>query len=118
MAIEPHQLLAYASGSLSLTVPPAWWDQHIDHEEGGWEESLKAQDVLEIEQFGEAGDFITIYRAPNGYYVEYCDAQTIIAHIFINEVSDYLHFRIHWIKPLVELIALSDGETLRKISKG
>jgi hypothetical protein len=118
MPIDARKFLYYRDGSLIESEPPSWFTKHLETAEDDWEKSLRARGVSEIEKFGDVGDALTIYRSRDGYYVEYLDLHEIAAHIFIENVNDYLHFRVHWIKPLAELIIFSDKLEGERVNKG
>jgi hypothetical protein len=117
MPISHRMILRYTSGSLSQGIAPDWFEKHITAEESNWDLSLRKGGATEIEKFGQDGDTLTIYRTTDGYYVEYFDINEPTAHIFIDDIADYLRFRIDWIKPLVELIGFSDAQQIASTKK-
>jgi hypothetical protein len=117
MSIDRKKVLAFAGGSLQPADAPAWFENALNSEEQDWSKLLAEQGLTEVETFGRAGDVITIYRSPNGYYVEMMDVCEATAYVFIDTVQDYLRFRIEWIKPLVELSDIADRQAARDIDR-
>lgn len=110
MAIEAKKLLGFANGKLTKkTGVPAWFRKAEASEEQDWQKCLKDQGAEVVESFGSGGDTFHIYRTPTGgYMVEVFDVFYAVAYIFIDEVYDYLRFRVEWLKPLVELSEHAD----------
>jgi|APAra7269097559_1048567.scaffolds.fasta_scaffold27597_1 hypothetical protein len=117
---EAKKNLAYRAGELSrLGTVPEWFQKAAAaSEEIDWTEALANEGAERVEQFGEAGDTYTIYRTPDGgYLVEIHDVHYDVAWVFIDEVFDYLRFRIEWLKPLVELSDRADKQVREEIER-
>ena len=99
---------AFVEGRLVPTSPPAWFVKATS-EESNWSTALTKAGARPLEDFGDGGDNIEIYQGPEGdYYVGYWDPGECIAHIFIDNVADYLSFRAQYVAPLASLIMESD----------
>lgn len=108
MSEDPKYHLVFAQGRLETTGAPPEWFVQAAAQDGDWHEALRKHDVSRVEQLGEHGDTIQIFRSPNGYYVEIHDVFEMVARIFIDGPADYLHFRRDWVLPLVQLSRIAD----------
>jgi hypothetical protein len=118
---EKHEKtkLAYKAGSLHrLGTVPAWYLKAGASDQFDWTESLVKEGAELVEQFGDTGDTFEIFRTPDGgYLIEMHDVHFPIASVFIDEVFDYLRFRIDWLKPLIELSDRADRQAREEIER-
>jgi len=119
MATLGKKLLKYSGGQLALlTEIPSWLDKAGASNEDDWEKALKAEGCEHVDKFGTEGEIVDIYRTPDeGYFVEIWDVFRPVAYVFIEQVYDYLRFRIEILKPLVELSDRIDEQAQREIAK-
>jgi hypothetical protein len=116
---EDKKNLAYKAGELyRLGTAPEWFQKAAASHEIDWTEALANEGAERVEQLGEAGDTYTIYRTSDGgYLVEIHDVHYDVARVFIDEVYDYLRFRIEWLKPLLELSDRADKQVREEIER-
>ena len=118
MPIEAKKILSFTAGKIGKrTGVPPWFRNVQAANEQDSVRSLVEAGAEVVESFGGSGDTFTIYRTPNGgYLVELFDVHASVAYIFIDEVYDYLVFRVQWLKPLIELSELADRRARDEIN--
>lgn len=105
--MTPQSNYRFRNSQLEKCSPPEWFTKLPEN--GSWPEMLTHAGATALEKFGEGGDTIEIYEAPEGgYFIGYWDCNRCIANIFIDDVADYLLFRATYIAPLASLIMESE----------
>ena len=94
----------FTNGTMLEVEPPSWFVK-ATAEDSDWSAELQRAGVNEVDKFENGGEFILIFRAPNGeYFIGYWDAAECVAEIFISSAVDYLLFRATYIAPIASLI--------------
>jgi hypothetical protein len=87
---------------------PAWFVK-AKSLDGSWDRILSDAGASGYDDFGEHGDTIQVYKTPdNEYLVSFWDVNEALADVFIDDLSDYLTFRVQYIAPLAQLIMATD----------
>jgi hypothetical protein len=96
--------MRFADGRLTEADPPDWFVRVLETTEDwdDWSGSLHKAGASGLDSFGDIETF-EIYRAPNGYFVDYCDVSESAAWIFIDSPVDYVTFRATYLAPLAML---------------
>lgn len=104
--------MKFSNGQLVEAEPPEWFAKHLASVEADdWAQSLSNAGTSAIESFGH-GEIYTIYRSPNGYFVNYSDSFESAAWIFIDRPVDYMNFRATMLAPLAMLAMYADRHTI------
>jgi hypothetical protein len=106
---ERKKSLKFKNGKLAKTTAPQWY-LNATKEDGSYDVLLSRAGATRSDEYGEHGDTMQIYRAPNdaGYLVIFRDTFEIISVVFIDNVADYMLFKAQYIAPLAQLIMAAD----------
>lgn len=97
-----HRTYHFTDGRLVKVKPPEWFAK-ATAVDGNWPSLLTAAGATFMEEFGD-GD-LEIFEGPEGdYFVGIWDSNKCMAEVFIDNVADYLQFRVSYIAPLANLI--------------
>lgn len=119
MATLGKTLLQYSGGQLTLLKEiPEWLDKAGAAEADDWEKALASVGCEHVDKFGNEGDRYDVYRVPgDGYFVEIWDVFRPVAYIVIDQVYDYLRFRVEFLKPLLDLSDRIDAQVRREMAE-
>jgi hypothetical protein len=105
---EFSKFLTFKGGKLTKTEPPQWYRDGVAKDDD-FERMLSKVGATGLDEYGEHGDTIKIYRAlKNSYLAIFWDVSEIISLVVIEDLADYMLFKAQYIAPLGQLIMASD----------
>src|SRR5580698_1784005 len=98
--IDAAKSLKFTKGKLVKSPLPQWYRKALA-EDDELAALLTRAGASNIDEYGDGGDSIQMFRGPyNSYLVIFHDSTEMISLVFIDNVADFMTFKAQYIAPL------------------
>lgn len=103
-----QEVLRFKNGRLTKATPPSWF-RRAARTDGNLQDLLVKAGARGLDDVGEHGDRIEIFKAPqNGYLFVFRDVTEDACNVFVDNLADFPTFKTQYVAPMAQLIMAAD----------